>query len=256
MALSVRAEDRWVRGAQRAGVVILGVALMWLAVDLVAHGVRQAAWSAVRAKLGTAAYDAAQSDHLYDAVYAAREALRRDATILGLVLLALASCAPASRPRAPLGERVPSPLRRLGATLCDGALLALVAAGLALATHAADRSGSEALAALLGRLTPLVPLAVFALLVRRQLVPSAWLAPPHSARGPGSTLARALVTLPAAALALLLAPLTVVLALRRPTLSAWLVAPHEALLGPPWSRHTRSAQPKSNAPVEKSADDR
>lgn len=257
MALSERASatwagvtERWGHLAPLAGVVLLCVALAWLAVDLVAHRDRLAAWNAVRAQQGTAAYDSARSDRLYDAVYAARESLRRDATIVGLLLLALASCAPAARPRTP---RTPSALRRLGATIADGALLAFLMSGLALATRAADRGGSEALAALLGRLTLLLPLALFALAARRQLAPSAWLAPPHGAHGSASTLVRTLVTLPAAAFTLVLAPLTMLLALRRPSLSAWLIAPHEALLAARDSSHSPA---KSNAPVEKSAGDR
>ena len=232
MAVTARVSERWVSVVQLAGVVLLAAMLAWLAVDLVAHADRLAAWGAVRAQLGTAAYDAARSDRLYDAVYAARDALRRDATILGLVLLALAICAPAARPRAPLEQREPGALRRLGGTLGDGALLGLVITVLALASGTADRSGSEALAAVLGRLTLLLPLAIFALAERRQRLPSSWLAPHLTARTPGNTLARALLTLPAAALVLLLAPFTVVLALRRPTNS------------------------KSNSPVEKNADDR
>jgi len=256
VAVNARVSEHWMRGAQLASLAILAVVLAWLAVDLVAHADRHAAWSAVRAQLGTANYDAARSDRLYDAVYAARDALRRDAMILGLVLLVLAICAPAKRPAASRAQVEPDALRRLGATLGDGALLTLVAGGLALASRTADRGGSEALAAVLGRLTLLLPLAIFALAERRQRLPSSWLTPQRTARTPANTLARALLTLPAAALVLLLAPFTVVLALRRPTLTAWLVAPQEALLGPRLLRDASRANSKSNAPVEKSADDR
>lgn len=206
--------------------------LALLGVDAAAHIGRYEAWTAVRARLGTPAYDAAESDARYDAVFAARASLRRDATLLGVVLLLLAACAPAAQRSAPTNRDATSrtALRRLAATLADGALLTGLATLLALAARAADLDGSEAIAAVLGRLVWLLPPATLALALRRGLAPSSRLAPAPAAPRPLRALANALLTVPAAALVLAMSPLIVPLAARRPQLSSWLVAPHEALL--------------------------
>lgn len=160
---------QWTRGWQLTALLAFCVTLAWLTVDLVAHAERHAAWTAVRAQLGTTRYDASRSDQLYDAVFETRDALRRDATILGIVCIALALVAPVAPRRTRAKSSAP---RRLAGMLGDGALLALIGAALALGADTADRRGSEALAAVLGRLVVPLSIAVLALALRRGVAPS------------------------------------------------------------------------------------
>lgn len=210
-------------------IAVCGVAGL-LGMDALAHAQRHAAWASMRARLGAPTYDAARSDSLYDAVFTAREALRRDASLLGVLLIALGASAPPTQ-RDPRGS--PSALRRLAATIADGATLSTLAVLLGLAARTADLDGSEAVAAVLGRLVWLVPPATLALALRRGIAPSSRLAPPESAPTSMRALAGALLTLPAAAFALLVSPVVAPLAARRPRLTGWLVAPHEALFERP-----------------------
>jgi hypothetical protein len=223
---------RWAVGLALLAVIAAAAAVTR---DLVRHRRADATWAEMRgrqtAARGDASYDGARSDALYEAVWGAREAVRRDATWLGLALLALAALAREARPRpvaSPQALPPPQPpprravARALGRTTREVApAVAALAFGLALAERL-DRGGHEASAALLGRLAPWLGAA------------TATLALPAATGGPGAPVRRALagaaalgavVWLPVGgALALLLAP-------RAPRLARALAAPHRALAG-------------------------
>jgi hypothetical protein len=174
-----------------------------------------------------AAYDAARSDALYEAVWQAREALRRDAVWFGLALLALAALSGAPQSPAPLDGAHPraprrAALRALGRTAVDGAPALIVAAAGIAAAESLGRGGSEAAVALLERLWPWLAAAASAWTIR----PAAPVRAAALRRAVGGVAALgALLLLP------FTAPVALLVATRAPRLAQKLAAPHRALAG-------------------------
>lgn len=228
------------RSLEARGVAALGAALVvaGCAVGVPAaltHARARAAWEQMSARLlaNDPHYDAARSDALYEEVLEALEGVQLGSRLGGPGLALLAVGLAGLRPRTRAKGREPALLRVLAATLADGALgAALLVTGAWLAAG----SSSRALATALPALGAGIVLALLASTLARGATPGmriARVSATHAAEPPRPlrALGAALLTLPAAALAAVCAPVLVPLALTGRRTGAFARAAHTALTG-------------------------
>ncbi|AKF08548.1 hypothetical protein [Sandaracinus amylolyticus] len=154
------------RRAEVARAIAIGgalIAIVVVAIAVVSYESARAGWSAERARLGSAEYDAARSDAAYVAVESARSTTRRSAEVAAaLIVIAASLVGSAGEPRAG------APSRWLLASVIDVLVLgALLAIAITL-PHAIE---SLALSDALARVAPAIALAVLIALLARGASP-------------------------------------------------------------------------------------
>ena len=198
------------------GGLLVAAGIAFLAPALSGHASARAAWEAERARLGTAAYDAARIDARYLESRRHHARAGHAALLLAAGLLVLG----AVRPAKPEREGPPaSTARRARASLVDLLLVAALLGPLAL-----DTGESAALHAL-SRAAPPFALGTFALPAARGQTLGLRLAGLRLRRAPWPRVLLATLALPLAALALLALPTA------RRDRAPRLAAPHLALAG-------------------------